>query len=271
MHTPVLPIHVDYARAGISADGSPSLHAYLLDSWRDRAEQGPRPALIICPGGAYAFTANREAEPVAAQFCARGYHVFVLRYTTTPMPFPGALLELSAAVAMVRERAAEWNVDPDRLFVCGFSAGGHLAGSLGMFWNRDFVTAPLGLEMGANRPTGLLLSYPVITSGSFAHHESIHNLLLDRYEEQRELVSLEKQVTAETPPVFLWHTVEDPVVPVENSLMLANALRAAGVSFELHLYTHGGHGLALANRLTERVQPACETWVELAAQWMETM
>ena len=271
MLSQILDIHVDYARAELEGTGAPKLHTYILDNWSDQEPAELRPAVVICPGGGYAMTSNREAEPIAARFCSLGYHCFVLRYTVAPMRFPGALLELSASVALVREHAAEWRIDPDRIYVCGFSAGGHLACSLGMFWNRDFVTEPLNLRGQENKPNGMILGYPVISSGEFAHHESFHCLLQDHYEEQCELVSLEKRVSRDTPPAFLWHTVEDSGVPVENSLLLASALRAADIPFEMHLYQHGCHGLSLANELTGWVEPSCQTWVDLADKWIRSL
>lgn len=234
-----------------------------------------RPAVVICPGGAYAFTSDREAEPVALSFAARGFQACVLRYPVAPARFPAALCALAQAVAFVRENAAPYAVDPQQISVCGFSAGGHLAGSLGVFWNEPFLAAQTGLAPAQMRPNRMVLCYPVITGGSFAHKGSFDNLLgQDADAAARARLSLEQCVTPDTPPAFLWHTVTDEAVPVENSMLFAMALRKAGVPFEAHLYAKGTHGLALANALTENpsgagVQAECTGWLELAAAWLK--
>ena len=185
-----------------------------------------------------------------------------------------ALRALAEAVAWVRAGAAENHVDPRQISVCGFSAGGHLAGSLGDFWNAPFLAAETGLAPQDMRPDKMVLCYPVITGGEFAHKGSFDNLLgADADAARRAEVSLEQHVTQDTPPAFLWHTYTDPGVPVENTMLFAMALRRAGVPFESHIYSVGGHGLSLANELTENtagagVQAECTGWVDLAAGWL---
>lgn len=268
----ILDVQVDYARAGLEGAGQPKLYAYTQAAEQPDIPAGKRPAIVICPGGGYAMTSDREAEPIARRFLSLGFPCFVLRYTVgASLLFPAPQLELAAAVAMVRSRAEEWRIDPDKIVVCGFSAGGHLAASLGMFWNRSFLTDPLGFQHGEARPNGLILAYPVITSGPFTHLGSMQNLLGSRYEECLELVSLEKQVTADTPPVFLWHTFEDSIVPVENALLLAAALREKGISLEMHILPHGDHGLALADEEGGMVMPACQPWPQWASRWLRDL
>lgn len=271
MHYETFDISVDYGRAGVTGTGNPRLYAYLRDPSPEMAPP-PRPAIVICPGGGYYGTSDREAEPIALRFLAMGFQCFVLRYTTVGQSsFPGSLLELAASVALVRGRAAEWNIDPNRIVVMGFSAGGHLAASLGVFWNREFVTAPLGLKSEDIRPNGMLLGYPVITSGEHAHRDSFINLLGDRYEENLALVSLENQVSADTPPTFLWHTWEDTCVPVENSLLFAGALRRSGVPLEMHILPWGCHGLSLATAETNIAVDSCKNWPEWAERWIREL
>ncbi len=213
-----------------------------------------RPLILICPGGGYKGTSDRESEPMALAFLAMGYHVAVLRYSCEPAVYPTALTELAGAMVLLREKADEWYIDAEKIVVQGCSAGGHLAASLGMFWDEDFLAERLGLEGPDHeilRPFGMLLCYPVITSGEFAHKGSFEKLLGDRYDELADAMSLEKHVSAKTPKTFIWHTFADQSVPVENSLLLVSALRKAGISTEFHMYPIGSHGLALATHLTE--------------------
>ncbi|MBS6952153.1 MAG: alpha/beta hydrolase [Enterocloster asparagiformis] len=253
------------------------LTAYLLDPMKETADR-LRPAVVICPGGGYTRLSEREDQPVAMEYLAAGFQVFSLHYSVAPAVFPRALMELALAVRLIRSHSAQWKVDPRRIVVSGFSAGGHLACSLGVFYNQDFLCNPLGLSPEEIRPDGLLLCYPVITSGEFCHAGSIESLLGAAAGEtrQRRLVSLELQAGPHTPPTFLWHTSTDQTVPVENSLLFAQALRRHGVSLELHIYPTGRHGLSLATREVEGCdgryyEPACQSWIGLAKTWIENL
>ena len=229
-----------------------------------------RPMVLICPGGGYVYTSDREADPIALSFCTRGFAACVLRYPVKPARYPASLLSAAYAVAWLRRNAEDCEIDPNRIFICGFSAGGHLAASLGVFWNSPELQAATGLSAEEMRPNKQVLCYPVITSGPFAHRASFDNLLIGREDADtlREKLSLENQVSADTPPTFLWHTYTDPAVPVENTLLFANALRRAEVPFELHIYSVGNHGLSLATEETGSPQPECTGWLQLAADWM---
>lgn len=243
-------------------DDSPSIHIHK------------RPMIIVCPGGAYAFTSDREAEIVALQFLAMGYHSAVLRYSVAPAVFPTAALELGSGVMQIREHAQEWGIDPDQIVVTGFSAGGHLAASYCAFWNTEWMTGGLKAEAEKLRPNGMILGYPVITSGEFAHQGSFHNLLGEEAcESERQEVSLERCVGEQVPRAFIWHTYEDASVPVQNSLLLVNALAANHIPVEFHLFEKGGHGLSLASRLTNTTghgpERAAAAWIPLVHQWME--
>lgn len=235
-----------------------------------------RPMILICPGGGYRFTSDREADAMALKFLSMGYHAAILRYSVAPARFPTALLELASSVNLIRENAAAWNVEADKLYVLGCSAGGHLAASLGVMWDRDFVRQALGLsDASLLRPDGLILCYPVITSGEFAHRGSFENLLGNKEAELLDEVSLEKHVTGNVPPCFIWHTFADATVPVENSLLFVSALRKAGIPTEFHMYPKGGHGLGLASKLTMHasgtgVQEECTSWINLVYTWIES-
>lgn len=267
----ILDLNVDYTVGGATPPDQPArLFTYILDDIRE-LDFHKRPAIVICPGGGYSGTCDREAEPIALRFNALGCHTFVLRYNCRPARYPVALLELATAVAEIRSHAAEWHIDPDRILVLGFSAGGHLAASLGMFWNREPVNS-LPLPTDLVKPNGMILCYPVISSGKFANRGSFENLLgTDPDPTLLARMSLEEQVTADTPPAFIWHTYDDGCVPVQNALLLATAMREQDIPLELHIYPHGEHGLALANDQTARDVPACQNWPELTAAWIKTL
>lgn len=269
-----------YERIAINGEntqaGRPRLDAYLLDTPDVNPNFKTRPAIIICPGGGYEYVSEREGEPVAMRFLAAGFHAFVLRYSVAPASFPTAVLELAEAVKAVRERAAEWKIADGRIFILGFSAGGHLCGTLGTLWNHSLFERALGPapEPKPWKPDGMLLCYPVITMGEFTHAGSRANLLGEQLSgEMLPLLSLETQVNETTVPAFLWHTADDGVVPVENTLQYAAALRRAGVPFELHIYQTGPHGLSLCDETTatgaQHIAPDAAGWIDLAIAWVK--
>ena len=242
----------------------------------------PRPAVIVFPGGGYGNLSDREAEPVAIRFLAAGYATFILRYSVKPFTKEGKtpLPEAALAIKHVRENAAEYNVDPNRVFVCGFSAGAHAAAALGVYWNvcplLDVLPCPA--DRSIFRPTGMILSYPVITGSDFAHKNSVKRYFCtdEPTEEQINFFSLERHVTPDTCPAFIWHTVNDELVPIKNSLLFANALTEAGVPFEMHLYPSGAHGLSLADTETwsqkEKYNlPNVQSWFPLALEWAKNL
>lgn len=239
--------------------------------------QSPRRAVIVCPGGGYHGLSEREAEPIAAQFLAAGFATFILRYTVCE----GAanyqpLKQIALAIRYVRENAALYNVDPDYVFTCGFSAGGHLAASAGVLWQESVLDELMaGAPRDICRPTGMVLSYPVITAGQYAHKGSIHNLCgtTTPTEAEADRFSLEKHVDKNTSPAFIWHTFTDTCVPVQNSLLMAEAMLKSGVPFELHIFPEGPHGLALCNEQTFSQNPAMMAphnacWIDLAVAWI---
>ncbi len=250
------------------------LETYILGDVMDGARNRKTPLVLICPGGGYAMTSNREAEPIALQFNSMGYQAAVLRYSCAPAVYPTALCEVAQSVKLIREHAEDWNVDAEKIIVMGFSAGGHLAASYGVFWNESWLTEKMQCDKQLLKPNGLVLCYPVISSKEeIAHQDSIKNLLGESYPEMKEQVSLEDKVGKHTPKTFLWHTFTDPVVPFWNSFRFAEALGKAGVPMEYHLYPQGGHGLSLANEQTANeegkgVEKVCQSWVPLLRSWM---
>ena len=253
------------------------LDTYLLDDLANMKVERKRPAVLILPGGGYRFTSDREAEPVAIQMNAMGFQAFVLYYSCEPATFPTALLQTAKAISVIREHAKEWHIEERKVVLLGFSAGGHLAASLGTFWNKEFVYEALKIEPKRIRPDGLVLAYSVITAWEFAHQDSFRALLGEEYEERKELVSLENQVGEDMMPVFLWHTFEDESVPVENSLLFAHALRKKNIPFELHIYQKGRHGLSLANGETNPANEEnlivleCQNWITMAGTWIRNL
>lgn len=207
-------------------------------------------AIVVCPGGGYAKLAPHEGRDYALWLNELGIAAFVLKYRLAPDGYrhPCMLQDAARAVRTVRARAAEWNVDHGRVGIMGSSAGGHLASTLLTHADAGDPNASDPVDRQGSRPDLGILCYPVITFGRFAHSGSRKNLLGDKpSQDLLDLLSNEKQVDNRTPPTFLWHTVEDPVVPVENSILFAQALRESGVPFALHLFERGRHGLGLAN------------------------
>ncbi len=252
------------------------VNVYIPDNSEEIDINKKRKTIIICPGGGYVGTSDREAEPVAFKLLSEGFNVIVLRYSVAPNRFPTALLELSVTIDYVRKMSKSWNVDSNKIIICGFSAGGHLVASLGVLWNKDFISKALKIDKYNIKPNGMILSYPVITSGEFAHKGSFDNLLgEDASVEEREKYSLEKLVSKDTPKTFLWHTFNDDAVPVENSLLFANSLRKNNVPFELHIYPDGVHGLSLCNETTANennnnlINKQVESWFQLAIKWIK--
>lgn len=249
-------------------DAEGELTCYLHHTPKEVSANRTRPALLLLPGGAYWYASPREAEPVALRFAAKGYAVFVLRYSCTPHRFPVALREAAMAMRYIRENARTFEVDPNMVAAMGFSAGGHLCGTLGMLYDCPEV-ADIGTAQQL-RPDALGLCYPVAVSWGRTHDGSFDNLCGDDTA-LRQRLSLEKLVRPDMPPAFLWHTRSDQSVPCRNSLLLATAMEEAGVDFALHIYRQGQHGLSTAD---EMVYPAHSVpqvswdvpgWVEAAA------
>lgn len=236
---------------------------YLQEDHDRLVRHKVRPCLILCPGGAYRWHSPREADPVALRFLSMGYNVFILYYSVMEnAQKQQPLRQIASTVKTVRERAAEFHIDPSKVAVLGFSAGGHVACSLGVLWKE--------LDLGEQaRPDALILGYPVITAGEFAHEESMQWVTGGR-EEERTLFSLENHVTGDMPPTFLWHCVGDESVPVENSILLARAMQRAGVDYECHLFAGGAHGISTCTVEVETPYPSIAPWMELCQTWLNS-
>lgn len=228
-----------------------------------------RPAVLVIPGGAYCFVSSREGEPVAVRFLAEGYAAFILDYSVfTAYPVP--LIEGAMALAYIRREHERYCVDPDKVCVIGFSAGGHLAGMLTTMFGDEHLSF-LG---GTVRPDASVLCYPVLTTDGDTHADTA-KYISGGDEELKKKLSVVDRVTKDCPPVFLWHTADDDCVPVQNSLRMAEACRAAGVPFELHIYESGIHGLSLADDETSDGEGVMHynahvaQWIAAALGWLK--
>lgn len=269
-----IKLDVPYEKAGLSGEGCGAvLTEYIPDELPNDSRHIPKKAVIICPGGGYDYCSVREAEPVAVRFLSYGVAAFVLNYSCVNKLFPTNLLELAAAVKYVRHNAARLNLDPRGIFVCGFSAGGHLAASLGVHWNKPFAYEPFGAAADI-RPDGQILCYPVITAGEKRHDGSIRNITGGSIDNDlAKPVSLENNVTADVPPTFIWSTYDDELVPVENTIMFTAALAEHKVPFTSHIFSHGVHGLALSDDSTANydghINAECAKWFDMALEWIK--
>jgi acetyl esterase/lipase len=229
------------------------------------AGDGPFACIVVCPGGGYGGRAAHEGAPIAKWLNSAGVAGFVLDYRVRPYRHPIPLGDAQRAIRLVRAKAAEWKIDPKRIGILGFSAGGHLAASAATIFDAGKADAADPIDRQSCRPDAAILCYPVITFGEFRHNGSMMNLLGESFDDKlRQELSLETRVTRETPPTFLWHTSEDAGVPVENSLLFAAALHKNKVPFSLHVFPHGRHGLGLATDVPE----VC-AWTALCVDWLK--
>lgn len=253
------------------------LDVYVADPIREFT----RKAILVIPGGGYwGVCSDREGEPIGMAFMAQGYNAFVLHYSVARKKvFPAQLIEASLAMKHIKDHAEEYNIDPAKVFVTGFSAGGHLAGSLGIMWNKKEIYEAVDMPYGYNKPAGMILIYPVVTGmGTYGHMPSFCNLLGSDTPEEARIAesSLEQNVSKDAAPMFVLHTSNDQVVDVRNSLCLAEKYRENGLTFEMHIYPDGPHGVALGNEITRCGEakwqnPAIAKWVENAAVWADTL
>ncbi|WP_366295737.1 alpha/beta hydrolase [Paenibacillus sp. AN1007] len=224
-----------------------TLTGYLLDSSPEMPNMKQRPAVLILPGGGYRACSDREAEPIAMAFLAEGYQAFILRYSLNQdAAFPQPLNDAEEAMKLIRTHSAEWDIHPQKIAVCGFSAGGHLAAALS--------------TMGSDRPDALILGYPCILEEMSAIFPN-------------PVPGVDQKVDHLTPPTFIFHTFDDKLVSVSNSLAFADALTRQNVPFEMHIFPTGTHGLSLARPQTSMglismVEPSVAQWFSLCTNWM---
>lgn len=286
-----------------------TLTTYVIEEQGELHGIGARPAVLICPGGGYLNCSDREAEPIALKFAAMGYHAFVLRYSTygegakeiyrnsdVILPvrkeclYPTQILETGKAMLIIREHAKEWEVDVDRIAICGFSAGAHNAAMYSATWHMDLLSSHFGVEKEVFRPAAAILSYMVNDYVDFDKLMENKNMTptdqamlragnialfgeLNPSEEKRRMLSPGKLVTEYMPPTYIWSTAGDNVVPTQHSIRMAHALADKKVPFELHIFEEGQHGLSAADQssavITEQKNADAAKWVELVDAWLK--
>ena len=250
------------------------LTAYLHDPDGLYIKRGPRPGMLVIPGGGYSKIVDREGDCVAFEFFTAGFNTFVLEYSVRPdnsdLPPLGLipLVQASSAIIHIRENAKEWDTNENQIAVVGFSAGGHLAGSCGCMWNCPELNELMNTFDGKNRPDAVVMGYPVVLAGELSHGSSIINLAGNNSDPFYDLTT---HVGDHVPPTFLWTTMEDQLVPCENTLLYTLALRKHNIPFELHVYTHGPHGLTLGLPETMRINRHAATWLPLCKKWLGDM
>lgn len=250
-----------------------TLTAYVDDDCNEKKQ-----AVIVVPGGAYFFVCvDHEGEPMVSSYRKEGFRTFMLEYSVVPNVFPAALLELYTAIKYVKENADRYGVDADEVYICGFSAGGHLCGSAATLYKEEMFLNALDTNEEVLKVAGAILSYPVITSGEFAHKDSFINLLgMDDVtkSEYYKYVSLEKQVHTGMPPVFIWTTLKDTLVPMENSMLFAQALKNVNADVEFHLYPMGDHGMSRRDvtpdmdEKEKKMRIYINNWFDAAVNWI---
>ena len=239
-----------------------TFEGYILDCKLALGQNQKRPAILVCPGGGYMYCSDREAEPIALAYTARGFHAFVLRYSVgweaggfRPMQ------EVSWAIGYLREHAEEWNIDPEKIVTCGFSAGGHLALSAGL--------------LAENKPNAMILGYPAASAPNMPGMNFMLQLLEGKKDvtaEDAAKYDLVSQITKDAPPVFIAATAQDLLTP-HGALPIAQKYSQFGTNYELHIFQYGPHGYALANEVTadgsiNTVDSAYAQWHELSVMWL---
>lgn len=270
-----ITIHLkDYFTLWSDCGQDPFVEIYLPGNitemgWADQHH----PNLVICPGGGYSFCSQREAEPIALQFLAEGFNIFVLNYSVAPHRFPNQLQQVAAVIELIFQNASQWHCDTAHIAIMGFSAGGHLAAHYANAYDIPEVREVFPDSKGVQ---AAILCYPVITADpAYGHMDSFENLTghLPLSVQEQTALSCQNLVSKHTPPTFLWHTVADKVVPVVNSLLYAQALSENNVSYEMHLFPFGEHGLATANEQTNNHLDSNVSrnviWLELAKDWLK--
>jgi acetyl esterase/lipase len=254
----------------------PAKDVPTIDVWLPRAEKATGAAFVVCPGGGYGGLAvNHEGKQVAEWLNSLGIAAFVLKYRLGPRyHHPAMITDAGRAIRLVRHKAGSWGLDPQRVGIIGFSAGGHLASTAATHFDAGKPDAEDPIDRLSSRPDRVVLVYPVVALATpYGHGGSLRNLLGENPDpELVRSLSNETQVNANTPPTFLAHTNEDSGVPAENSILFALSLRKAKVPVELHLFEKGRHGLGLGGGSVEHkvpAEPSFAAWPKLCETWLK--
>lgn len=239
-----------------------TLEGYILDCRLALGQEKKRPAIIVCPGGGYVYCSDAEAEPVALSYTARGFHAFILRYSTGPKAAGFApLQEISWVIGMLREKSEEWNIDPNKIITCGFSAGGHLALAAGL--------------LAENKANGMILNYPAVAVPNVPGMDYILKFLTGKEqvtEEDAAWFDMVSHITADAPPLFMTATAEDNLTSI-GALPVAQKYSRLGRPYELHIFQYGPHGYSLASETSadgssRYLDEAYASWQDLSVQWV---
>lgn len=281
-----------------------TLTAYVLDNSPEMLNGTLRPAVLICPGGAYLNCSDREGEPIAMGFAAIGYHAFVLRYSvydrgkggfpdlSRPLEpsdhcrHPGPVRDIAAAMLAIRARAEEWRVDTGRIAVCGFSAGAHNCAMYATCWHLPLITEHFGRNAEEFRPAAAILCYGIsdyfrmrkaaadpMAAAMFSASNTAFLGCPEPDDAALDAVSPARHVTGSTPPTFLWATAEDALVPVQQTTLMANALAEQHIPFEVHIFESGPHGLSTATQASAMSRSTIDAdaahWLPLCDSWLQ--
>lgn len=282
-----------------------TLTTYVLDDSPEMLRGKKRPAVIVCPGGAYLGCSDREGEPVALRFCAMGYHAFVLRYSVYTenrggfgnfgeipqakdwLTHPAPMRDIARAMLAIGTRADQWRVDMDKIALCGFSAGAHNCAMYSVYWDQPVMREPFHAEARQLRPAATILAYTlsdyVFMKDEYGKMDEIGKHVFDLAniafvgkaqpdDKTLDEISPARHVSENTPPMFLWSTAKDGLVPIQHTVLMANALANARIPFEVHIFEDGEHGLSLADQSTAvdrtQIDPNASKWAALAESWL---
>ena len=282
-----------------------SLTTYIMDDAQEMLNGKKRGAVIICPGGAYLGCSEREGEPVAMAFAAMGYHAFVLRYSvyndssdksfgfSKNMParersvFPNPMYDIGRAMLHIRKNAGAWHIDTGKIAVCGFSAGGHNCAMYSVSWNKPVLTGYFATDADMLRPAACILGYPVTDYTSMKSpansdpaaeglYRASNVALMGTAEAAEDMllkVSPARLVDESAPPMFIWSTCEDQLVPVQQSVLMTLALAEKGIPFETHIFEKGPHALSTATQASassaNEINDDAAKWVGLCDAWLK--
>lgn len=269
----------DYFKVQKPEGAKATLTVYLRQLSKEINENRKHPAMLVIPGGGYGMVSEREGEPVALRYFALGFNSFVLDYSVAPIKFPYQLLEAVMAITYIRKNADELGVNPNMVSAVGFSAGGHLCGMLGSYWDSEEVNELFGSDINA-RPDAVILSYPVITCKGKTHGGSFENLCGAENIKLQEKLDITNLVNENSSPAFIWSTYNDGVVPVRNALLAALAYEEKGVPFSVHVWGKAQHGISVADRTVyggvydgfkplEDMSESVATWIDLSVEWLK--